>query len=346
MQKKKNPRARKALRKKIRFTLNSRSGRLALLVTEVGALILINLSILLLLLGSTALLFEGTELIRHLLPFLISVFGISLGLAICLVIWWKFRRKLIKHWVLLPSLLAAAIAIGTVLFMRQECYYLAISQLRTMIGGKSEANRATVAHQVYATYRRHNGTQLLKLVKRATPYKEDIIAAATAFSLDPDLLFGLAAAESSFYPRKSKDGGVGLFQLTNVPQKIEKQVASLLKKQHLNADNHKYNTFVAAATLKNYLSQMQGDHLLGLLAYNIGPANNGLKFIMEQYKASDFTSIQPYLQPGPRNYPIRVLSYALAFRIWHQKGKILTYEEGSNAIRIQMIAIPGLDYSK
>jgi hypothetical protein len=79
-----------------------------------------------------------------------------------------------------------------------------------------------------------------------------------------------------------------------------------------------------------------------LLAYNIGPANGGLKFIMQQYGATDFVSIQPYLQLLPRDYPIRVLSYSLAFRIWQQEGKLLAYEEGKNAQHIQGIGIPGL----
>jgi hypothetical protein len=52
--------------------------------------------------------------------------------------------------------------------------------------------------------------------------------------------------------------------------------------------------------------------------------------------------MQPYLQQLPRDYPIRVLSYALAFKLWQQDGKLLAYEEGNNAIRIQQLGIPGL----
>jgi hypothetical protein len=78
------------------------------------------------------------------------------------------------------------------------------------------------------------------------------------------------------------------------------------------------------------------------LAYNIGPANGGLRFIMQQYGATDFTTIQPYLQTLPRDYPIRVLSYSLAFRIWEKEGRLLAYEEANNAVYIQRIGIPGL----
>jgi hypothetical protein len=63
---------------------------------------------------------------------------------------------------------------------------------------------------------------------------------------------------------------------------------------------------------------------------------------MQQYGATDFATIQPYLQTLPRDYPIRVLTYALAFRLWQKEGKLLAYEQESNAIRIQRMGIPGL----
>src|ERR1051325_4239023 len=57
----------------------------------------------------------------------------------------------------------------------------------------------------------------------------------------------------------------------------------------------RHNAFLAAATLRRYLDEMHGDLFLGLLAYNIGPRNGGLRAIMEQYGARDFATIQPYL---------------------------------------------------
>jgi hypothetical protein len=105
----------------------------------------------------------------------------------------------------------------------------------------------------------------------------------------------------------------------------------------------RHNAYIAAATLKHYLAEMNNDLFLGLLAYNIGPKNGGLKFIMEQYGATDFVTMQPYLQQLPRDYPIRVLSYSLAFRLWHREGRLLAYQDGDNAVRIQRIGIPGLE---
>ena len=90
----------------------------------------------------------------------------------------------------------------------------------------------------------------------------------------------------------------------------------------LDALNQRHNAFVAAATLRRYLDEMGGDLFLGLLAYNIGPRNGGLRAIMTQYGARDFVTIQPYLQNLPRDYPIRVLSAALAYRLWRIDGRL------------------------
>ena len=62
---------------------------------------------------------------------------------------------------------------------------------------------------------------------------------------------------------------------------------------------------------------------------------------MEQYGVTDFTTIQPYLLRLPRDYPIRVLAHALAFRIARKEGRLLAYEEGQNALAIQALGIPG-----
>jgi hypothetical protein len=97
------------------------------------------------------------------------------------------------------------------------------------------------------------------------------------------------------------------------------------------------------ATLRRYLRDMHDDAFLGLLAYNIGPRNGGLQMIMRQYGATDFVSVQPYLQNLPRDYPIRVLLGALAYRLWRAEGRLPRYEEGDNARRIQAIGVPMLD---
>ncbi|MGR9073463.1 MAG: transglycosylase SLT domain-containing protein, partial [Gammaproteobacteria bacterium] len=152
-------------------------------------------------------------------------------------------------------------------------------------------------------------------------------------------------AESSFKPRTSRDGGQGLFQITQAPKQALAMAKDRLGIADLSLNDHRQNAFVAAATLVYYLDEMDGDLFLALLAYNIGPANGGLRFIMQKYGARDFVTIQPYLTRFPRDYPIRVLSNALAFRLWRHEKKLSSYEAGNNAVRIQKIGIPGLNDS-
>jgi soluble lytic murein transglycosylase-like protein len=180
------------------------------------------------------------------------------------------------------------------------------------------------------------------MIDRAEPFIKDIEEAAEEYGVDPDLLKGLAATESSYLPRESTDGGHGLFQITRIPGPVREEVDGLFQDKERDMTNPRYNAFLGAATFKYYLKQMNYDLFLGLLAYNIGPANGGLRFIMQQYGATDFVTIQPYLLQLPRDYPIRVLSYGLAFRIHRKEGKVLAYEEEENAMAIQALGIPGL----
>jgi hypothetical protein len=87
---------------------------------------------------------------------------------------------------------------------------------------------------------------------------------------------------------------------------------------------------------------MHGDPLLALLAYNIGPRNGGLATITRQFGARDFVTAQPYLKELPRDYPVRVLAAALAYRLWRTDGRLPRYEDGDNARRIQALGIPGV----
>ena len=259
-----------------------------------------------------------------------------------LIGWWRLRKRLQVKSLFLSPILAVCLALVIGWFSMQDQFSQARGHFRTLVGGKSEAGRVTLAHQVYAAYRRYDSEQLKKILNRADTYNSDIKEAAKEFDLDLNLLQGIAATESSFLPRNSKDGGRGLFQITQVPKEVVEQAGKHLSEHQLSLHNPRHNAFLAAATLKYYLAQMNDDLFLGLLAYNIGPANGGLKFIMQEYGVTDFVTIQPYLQLLPRDYPIRVLSYSLAFRLWQKEGKLLAYEEGKNAQHIQSIGIPGL----
>lgn len=313
-----------------------------MIALEVLGLVITAVSTIIFLLGYSANWFSGTSFFGSLLPFAIGVLGLILIVTGFLIGWWKLRKWLQDSASIWLPVISIGLALIIGLFVIQDEFTLAFGSFRTLVGGKQEAGRVTLAHQVYAAYRRYKSGQLQRLVNRSLEYNPAIEEAAEAYDIDPNLLQGIAAAESSFLPRDSADGGRGLFQITMVPKAIMNQVS-----RHLDVDkpsllNSRHNAFIAAATLKYYLQEMKNDLFLGLLAYNIGPANGGLRFIMQQYGATDFVTIQPYLQVLPRDYPIRVLSYSLAFRIWRKEGKLLAYEEGNNAVRIQRIGIPGL----
>ena len=316
--------------------------RLLLISLEVLGLAVTAVSVIMVILGYSANWFSGDRFFSSLLPFAIGVLGLIVATAGLLIGWWKLRKWL-QGWALfLPPILSICLAVLIGWISMQDQFALARGHFRTLVGGKHEAGRVTLAHQVYAAYRRYDPAQLLRMVQRAQSYNSAIKEAAKAFDIDLNLLQGIAAAESSFLPRNSVDGGRGLFQITQVPKAIIEQAGKRLSERQLSLNNPRHNAFIAAATLKYYLAEMNDDLFLGLLAYNIGPANGGLKFIMQQYGATDFVTIQPYLQLLPRDYPIRVLSYSLAFRLWQKEGKLLAYEEGKNAQHIQRIGIPGL----
>ncbi len=312
-----------------------------LLSLECVGFIVVGMAAIIVMLGYFANRFSGTGFLNSLLPFAGGIFGFILLAAALLSVWKRLRKWLQSRSVLLPSALVIGVALLIGGFVPKEHFTRGFGYYRTLVGGKEEAGRVTLAHQVYAAYRRLETVQLMKMVNRGGPYTEAIEEAAAAYGLDIDLLKGLAATESSFLPRVSTDGGHGLFQITLAPATVTAAVNRNFPAESRRMDDPRYNAFLGAATLRHYLGEMKGDLFLGLLAYNIGPSNGGLRFIMAQYGATDFITIQPYLLQLPRDYPIRVLSHALAFRIARMEGRLLAYEEGKNAMRIQSLGIPG-----
>lgn len=316
--------------------------RLMLAGVEAGALLGAGVLALMVTLGYAAATLSGTSLLYHRLPFALTVCGIIGAGTLLLRLWWELRVRLNGLHALSPPLLALTLAAAAGFLAQQPLFVPPLAQFRLLVGGKAEMQGATLRHQIFAAYRRLDREEMGRMLTRSRLYRADIEAAASAFALDPDLLMGLAAAESSFYPRDSADGGQGLFQITSVPAGAQQAAQQSLGAGALDLADQRHNTFVAAATLKSYLAQMRGSVILGLLAYNIGPENGGLRDIMKRYGATDFITIQPYLQEKPRNYPVRVLCFALAFRVQRTAGSLLPYEEELNAIRVQHIGIPGL----
>jgi len=268
------------------------------------------------------------------------VLGLGIAAAGALRLWLAARRWLARHDSRIPVAFAIAAAVAALVSATRPAFHAGVVSLRAWLGGPAEAQRLALAHQVYAAYRRNDLAGVTRVLERARVYEPTVLEAAAAFGVDPEVMMGVGAAESAFYPRDSVDGGRGLFQITAPPAEAVASVKKRLSIDRLDPLNQRHNAFVAAATLRLYLDQMNGDLFLGLLAYNIGPKNGGLRTIMTQYGAHDFVTIQPYLQNLPRDYPIRVLSSALAYRLWHTEGRLPRYEDAP--LRIQAVGIPGL----
>lgn len=317
--------------------------KLGMLTAEGLALGLAALVPIIAVLGQAAERFGGVGLWSSLLPFALAVLALGLVNALLLWLWLRARPWLSSHSTVAPAIAAALVALGAGVYAGQIEFAHELTALRTLVGGVREAERTTISHQVYAAYRRTDLAQMQKMMTRAETFLPAIREAAASYRVDEEVLVGVAAAESSFLPRDSQDGGHGLFQITAPPKNAANQAQRNLGVASLNLADPRHNAHVAAATLKLYFQEMRGDLFLGLLAYNIGPQNGGLLSIMKQYGARDFATIQPYLQNLPRDYPIRVLSAALAYRLWRDGGKLPRYEEGDNALRIQRLGIPGLE---
>jgi len=293
-------------------------------------------------LGRAAGGFAGGGLWGSILPFAAVVLLLGGGLAGTLHLWGSARRWLAPRLPWAPAATTALLAVAAGWWSTQPSFQDEVGNLRALLGGRAEAERRALSHQVFAAYRRTPADTWRRLLEKGAAYEAEVRAAAEAFEVDAEVLMGVAATESAFAPRDSRDGGRGLFQITAPPAAAVGAARAALGVAALDLDEPRHNAHVAAATLHAYLAEMNGDLFLGLLAYNIGPRNGGLRSIMQQYGARDFVTIQPYLQHLPRDYPVRVLAAALAYRLWRRGGPLPRYEEGDNAARIQQIGVPGL----
>jgi soluble lytic murein transglycosylase-like protein len=296
----------------------------------------------LLLLGGLAEWLRGGGLWTNIVPFTAAALLLGAAATLLARLWFAVRRRLLRRSPALPAVVAVLIALGVFALTASPRYGTGITALRRITDAPAEAQRNAIEHQVYAAYRRTNLDAVTRMLERARLYEPAIEEAAAAFRVSPEVLMGIAAAESSFYPRDSHDGGRGLFQITKPPASAVVAVREHLDGEKPDPLNQRHNALLGAATLRVYVDQMNGDPFLALLAYNIGPRNGGLVSIMQQYGATDFVTIQPYLKDLPRDYPIRVLSAALAYRLWKRDGSLPPYQDGSNARRIQAISVPGL----
>ena len=294
-------------------------------------------------LGRASNWFGGTGLTASLLPFTGTVLILAIAGSLLLWLWLRIRRPLTRLGMLWPVAAGAVVCLGALVFASRADFTEDLRHLRTLVGGVEQAGRDAISHQVYAAYRRTDLDQMQAILVRSREYWPVIREAARRNDVSEEVLIGVGATESSFLPRDSRDGGRGLFQITAPPEAALRRARKQLGISRLDFRDPRQNAYLAAATLRHYLDEMHDDLFLALLAYNIGPRNGGLRTIMQRYGARDFFTIQPYLQHLPRDYPIRVLTAALAFRVFDQTGALPRFEDGDNARVIQSLGIPGLD---
>ena len=214
------------------------------------------------LLGELAGALAGTGLWSHLLPFAGAVLALGIAAALLLRAWLALRGRLAGYAARAPAVLAVVVAGVALAVSRRPAFRREMGDLQALVGGSAAAERASIAHQVWATYRRTDTAQMLRILERARVYEATVHEAAAAFAVDPEVLMGVGAAESAFYPRDSADGGRGLFQITAPPAEAVAETRRRLHVEQLDALNQRHNAFLAAATLHLYLDEMSGDLFL------------------------------------------------------------------------------------
>ena len=180
---------------------------------EYLGLMSIGVAAVIVVLGYSANRFSGTGFFNSHLPFAAGIIGVIILGVILLGLWQRLRRWLRERSHLLPPAVVLALALVISGLAPPELFSRAFLYYRVLVGGKEEASRVALMHQVYAAYRRLDTAQMTKMISQSGPYTAAIKEAGAAYGIDGDLLKGLAATESSFLPRTSSDGGHGLFQV-------------------------------------------------------------------------------------------------------------------------------------
>lgn len=138
-------------------------------------------------------------------------------------------------------------------------------------------------------------------------------AAAAEAGVDPDLLRGLVAAESSGDPKaRSAAGAVGLTQL--LPSTAAEQAVPLgLDPARLDLEDPATNLRLGARFLRRLLAQFDGEEAFAIAAYNAG-AEPVKRWRMRAPDASAAEVIRREAYAETRNHVDRVLRYRDGFR--------------------------------
>jgi hypothetical protein len=126
----------------------------------------------------------------------VSIFaGVVLGLALAGAagVWsWLVARAWLGRWrAWVPALLAVGVAVGAAWFASRPEFEGDLGRLRALLGGRAEAERQAIAHQVFAAYRRTPPEAWTRLLERGREFEPVVHEAAAAFAVDPEVLTGV-----------------------------------------------------------------------------------------------------------------------------------------------------------
>jgi soluble lytic murein transglycosylase-like protein len=172
---------------------------------------------------------------------------------------------------------------------------LALTPVRPPASGTSFATTLAAAQNkpsVGAAPRKVGAVASTPPAVTTVPFKDQIVAAATRYGIDPALLAAVVKTESNFNPRaQSGAGAKGLTQLMDATARGLGVSDPFDPAQSLDA---------GAKFLGGLLKQFHGDQSLALAAYNAGPG-----------AVQKYGGIPPYQET--QRYVPKVLGYAAQF---------------------------------
>ena len=111
------------------------------------------------LLGELARAVAGRGIWLHVVPFTGAVLGLGIAAALLLRAWLIARARLAGYASRAPVILALVVAALALLVSRRPAFRREMYELQALVGGSAEAERTSVAHQVWAAYRRTDGAR-------------------------------------------------------------------------------------------------------------------------------------------------------------------------------------------
>ncbi|MFM8444090.1 MAG: transglycosylase, partial [Methylococcus sp.] len=161
------------------------------IAAEIGLLLLAALVATLTVMGRASSYFGGTSLTESLLPFAGTVLFLAISGSAVFWLWMRLRRVLVRRGPGRPALAALILAIGALGFAMRPAFRLDLASLRSLVGGAEQAGKDSIAHQVFAAYRRTNLDQMQILLERSRPFLPAIRSAARACGVDEEVMVGI-----------------------------------------------------------------------------------------------------------------------------------------------------------